>query len=153
MVSLGNEARSTASTRRPRRASSIAVLAPATRVPTTMTSYRPACITVLPSPFHTHAYGISIRYRIVMTMRDASRQRRLTREDWVSAALGAIATGGLAAVGVEPLATSLGATKGSFYWHFKNRDALLEAAIERWERETTTDVIAEITAAPLAAAD
>jgi len=88
-----------------------------------------------------------------MTMRDASSQRRLTREDWVSAALVAIASGGLAAVGVEPLATRLGATKGSFYWHFKNRDALLKAAIERWEKETTTDVIAEITAAPDTAAD
>jgi AcrR family transcriptional regulator len=55
--------------------------------------------------------------------------------------------GGLAAVGVEPLAVRLGATKGSFYWHFKNRDALLEAAIGRWEKETTTDVVTEITAA------
>jgi AcrR family transcriptional regulator len=82
-----------------------------------------------------------------MAERKATPQQRLTRDDWVSAALAAIAEGGLAAVGVEPLAASLGATKGSFYWHFKNRDALLSAAIERWEKETTTDVIAEITAA------
>jgi AcrR family transcriptional regulator len=73
--------------------------------------------------------------------------RRLTRDDWIAAALGAIADGGLAAVSVEPLAARLGATKGSFYWHFENRDALLEAAIKRWEKETTTDVVAEITAA------
>src|SRR5215469_507112 len=73
--------------------------------------------------------------------------RRLTRDDWITAALGAIADGGLAAVGVEPLAVRLGATKGSFYWHFQNRDALLEAAIKRWEKETTTDVAAEISAA------
>src|SRR6195256_4369693 len=44
MVSLGNETRSTASTRSPCRASSIAVAAPATRAPTTITSYRPAPI-------------------------------------------------------------------------------------------------------------
>src|SRR5262249_18829496 len=44
MVSLGNETRSTTSTRSPRRASSIAVAAPATRAPTTITSYRPAPI-------------------------------------------------------------------------------------------------------------
>ncbi len=50
-------------------------------------------------------------------------------------------------MGVEPLAARLGATKGSFYWHFTNRDALLEAAIRRWETETTTDVAAQITAA------
>jgi AcrR family transcriptional regulator len=82
-----------------------------------------------------------------MTERKATGQRRLTRDDWITAALAAIADGGLAAVGVEPLAARLGATKGSFYWHFENRDALLEAAIGRWEQETTTDVVAEITAA------
>src|SRR5258708_12755005 len=82
-----------------------------------------------------------------MAGQKASGQRRLTRDDWITAALRAIADGGLAAVGVEPLAARLGATKGSFYWHFENRDALLEAAIRRWEKETTTDVVAEITAA------
>lgn len=82
-----------------------------------------------------------------MTGQKATGQRRLTRDDWITAALTAIADGGLAAVGVEPLAARLGATKGSFYWHFKNRDALLEAAIRRWEKETTTDVAVQITAA------
>jgi AcrR family transcriptional regulator len=82
-----------------------------------------------------------------MAEQKASGQRRLTRDDWITAALGAIADGGLAAVGVEPLAARLGATKGSFYWHFENRDALLEAAIRRWEKETTTDVAGDITAA------
>jgi len=82
-----------------------------------------------------------------MTERKATGQRRLTRDDWITAALAAIADGGLAAVSVEPLAARLGATKGSFYWHFENRDALLETAISRWEQETTTDVVAEITAA------
>ena len=79
-----------------------------------------------------------------MAERRASGPRRLTRDDWVTAALAAITGGGLAAVAVEPLAARLGATKGSFYWHFENRDALLEAAIRRWEKETTTDVVAEI---------
>ena len=82
-----------------------------------------------------------------MAERKASGPRRLTRDDWVTAALAAITGGGLAAVAVEPLAARLGATKGSVYWHFANRDALLEAAIGRWEKETTTDVVAEITAA------
>jgi AcrR family transcriptional regulator len=77
----------------------------------------------------------------------ASTRRRLSRLDWVTAALAAIAEGGLAAVAVEPLALRLGTSKGSFYWHFENRDALLTAAIRRWEKETTTDVAAEITAA------
>jgi len=56
-----------------------------------------------------------------------------TAEDWELAALEAIREGGLAAVAVEPLARRLGVTKGSFYWHFKDRSALLDAAIHRWE--------------------
>jgi AcrR family transcriptional regulator len=82
-----------------------------------------------------------------MAQRKATGRHRLSRDDWITAALGAIADGGLAAVAVEPLAACLGTTKGSFYWHFENRDALLEAAIRRWEKETTTDVAAEIAAA------
>jgi AcrR family transcriptional regulator len=63
-------------------------------------------------------------------------QRRLTPHDWAAAALDAIARGGIDAVAVETIAAKLGATKGSFYWHFKNRDALIQAALERWERRT-----------------
>lgn len=72
--------------------------------------------------------------------------RRLTRDDWTAAALAVIAEGGLAAVAVEPLAERLGTTKGSFYWHFLNREALLDATLERWERIYTTAVQAEVSA-------
>ena len=71
---------------------------------------------------------------------------RLSRQSWLQAALDAIAEGGLAAVAVMPLAKRLGATKGSFYWHFANRDALVNAALAEWERSHTTAVIAEIEA-------
>jgi AcrR family transcriptional regulator len=59
-------------------------------------------------------------------------KQRLSREDWIRAALDAIAQAGLAAVAVEPLAARLGVTKGSFYAHFRNRDALIDAALTRW---------------------
>jgi AcrR family transcriptional regulator len=72
---------------------------------------------------------------------------RLSRQDWVDAALQAIAEGGLAAVAVVPLAERLGATKGSFYWHFPSREALIEAALASWEQTTTSAVIVEIDAA------
>ncbi|MEU5211547.1 TetR/AcrR family transcriptional regulator [Streptomyces sp. NPDC020742] len=75
-------------------------------------------------------------------------RQRLTAADWADAALAAMGEGGLAAVAVEPLAARLGATKGSFYWHFTNRDALIEAALERWAEVRTEAVIAEIEAEP-----
>ena len=62
------------------------------------------------------------------------RSARLSAEDWAQAALDLIAEQGVAAVAVEPLARRLGVTKGSFYWHFPSRDALLVAALERWEK-------------------
>jgi AcrR family transcriptional regulator len=61
------------------------------------------------------------------------RAPRLSAEDWAQAALDLIAEEGVAAVAVEPLARRLGVTKGSFYWHFPSREALLKAALERWE--------------------
>lgn len=60
------------------------------------------------------------------------------------AALFAIADGGAAAVAVEPLAAQLGATKGSFYWHFRNREQLISEALESWERDGTDEVITEL---------
>jgi AcrR family transcriptional regulator len=68
---------------------------------------------------------------------------RLSAEDWARAALEALAEGGLAAVAVEPVAVRLGVSKGSFYWHFRNRRALVEAALQRWE-EWTEEVIVRL---------
>ena len=73
---------------------------------------------------------------------------RLSAETWATAALEAIGEGGLAAVAVEPLAVRLGATKGSFYWHFANRDALIEAALTQWEERFTAATITTLAAEP-----
>lgn len=74
-------------------------------------------------------------------MHKAGVRRSLTRDDWARAALAAIARGGVDAVSVEAIAADLGATKGSFYWHFKNRDALIDAALEAWARRRTEGTI------------
>lgn len=73
---------------------------------------------------------------------EVAPRQRLRAEDWTAAALQALAEGGLPAVAVEPIAARLGVSKGSFYWHFANRDALLTAALASWERSETEDVIA-----------
>ncbi len=76
------------------------------------------------------------------------RKGRLSAEDWAQAALELIAEHGVAAVAVEPLARRLGVTKGSFYWHFPSRDALLQAALERWESFEQEAVFGTLEAIP-----
>lgn len=75
------------------------------------------------------------------TRKTAVSEARLSAADWEAAALDALADSGLAGVAVEPLARRLGVTKGSFYWHFADRDALLAAALAHWERSHTERVI------------
>ena len=58
----------------------------------------------------------------------------LSAGDWEQQALILIAQKGIRAVAVESLARHMGVTKGSFYWHFPNRDALLEQSLLRWEK-------------------
>ena len=60
----------------------------------------------------------------------------MVTSDWLKAARLALIHGGPSAVRVEILARDLHVTKGSFYWHFKNREALLEALLREWETET-----------------
>jgi AcrR family transcriptional regulator len=71
----------------------------------------------------------------------------LTASDWAEAALQLIAEKGLAALTISALAARLGVTKGSFYWHFPGRDALLAAALGRWER-SVSDIIRSLDAIP-----
>ena len=66
------------------------------------------------------------------TKRSTGRTRRLGRDAWIEGARRALITGGVAAVRVEPLAASLGVTTGSFYWHFRDRAALLRALLADW---------------------
>ena len=59
------------------------------------------------------------------------------KAQWLSAGLEALRKGGVGAVRVERLAGDVGITKGSFYHHFRDRGALLDAVIEYWSREMT----------------
>ncbi|MBK9657129.1 MAG: TetR/AcrR family transcriptional regulator [Rhodanobacteraceae bacterium] len=71
-------------------------------------------------------------------------KQRLSAQDWELAALELMAEEGVAAVAVESLARRLGVTKGSFYWHFSQRDALIEAALKRWEDTDTHNLLARV---------
>ncbi len=69
---------------------------------------------------------------------------RLDEGDWTRAALKVLAEQGIDAVRVEALAKMLNITKGSFYWHFKDREALLSAMLDDWRRRATSDIIARL---------
>jgi AcrR family transcriptional regulator len=59
------------------------------------------------------------------------------KAQWLSAGLEALRKGGVGSVRVERLAGDVGVTKGSFYHHFRGRDALLDALLDYWSREMT----------------
>ncbi|MQY08760.1 TetR/AcrR family transcriptional regulator [Actinomadura macrotermitis] len=69
---------------------------------------------------------------------------RTPRGRWVQEGLRVLAEGGPDAVRVEALAKRLGVTKGGFYGYFADRDALLEAMLDAWERECTDEVIERV---------
>jgi len=73
---------------------------------------------------------------------------RTPRGAWVGAALQALAAGGPDAVRVEALAVRLGVSKGGFYWHFTDRQALLEEMLDAWEKAWTEDLIARVDSQP-----
>jgi len=69
---------------------------------------------------------------------------RTPRSTWIDEGLRALAAGGPDAVRIEPLARSLGVTKGGFYWHFDDRRALLEEMLDTWERVSIDEVIERV---------
>lgn len=66
---------------------------------------------------------------------------RTPRASWIEEGLRALGVGGPDAVRVEKLAQALGVSKGGFYWHFNDRNALLDEMLDSWERVTTETAI------------
>lgn len=66
---------------------------------------------------------------------------RLSAGDWTQAAFERFNADGIGAVRVEAVARDLGTTKGSFYWHFADRAALIRAVLEMWELTETEGLI------------
>lgn len=70
--------------------------------------------------------------------------RKLGPKEWVREGAKVLAGSGVEAVKVEPIAKRLNVTKGSFYWHFKNRQALLDAILQHWVSAETDSVIEQV---------
>jgi len=71
---------------------------------------------------------------------------RTPRSNWIDEGLSALGGGGSEAVRIEPLARALGVSKGGFYWHFDDRQSLLEEMLDAWERTGVDEVIEAVEA-------
>ncbi len=67
-----------------------------------------------------------------------SAKQTLHRDQWLKQALDVLFSSGISSVKVETLARELDVTKGSFYWHFENRDELLHHMVDWWRDNQIT---------------
>lgn len=67
-------------------------------------------------------------------------RQSLTPETWIDAATEVLVDRGIDHVRVDVLATQLGVTRGSFYWHFRDREDLLRRVLEAWRNRTTVQL-------------
>ena len=72
---------------------------------------------------------------------------RLQRFDWLKAALEVFIAEGIDAVRITRLADELDVTRGSFYWHFTNRNDLINSLVAYWQHKNTSVIVEAVTAA------
>jgi AcrR family transcriptional regulator len=95
--------------------------------------------TVKPSP---KTSSTKVRSRATAT------RTQLDPEHWIEVAIDVLAKEGVTGLRVEVLAKRCGVTKGSFYWHFKDRQALLDAVLEHWKAGRIRDIEKTTAVAP-----
>jgi AcrR family transcriptional regulator len=71
---------------------------------------------------------------------------KLGREDWIRMGTKILIERGIEAVKIDSIAKQLNVTRGSFYWHFKNRDVFLLTILQEWETRRAADVMAQLEA-------
>ncbi len=76
----------------------------------------------------------------ILRSRSATTRTQLDPERWVEVATDVLAKEGVTGMRVEVLAKRCGVTKGSFYWHFKDRQALLDAVLAHWKQGRIRDI-------------
>lgn len=72
----------------------------------------------------------------------------LDRDAWIKGAIAILAEHGAERLRVEVLAKRLGVTKGSFYWHFKDRRDLQNAVLDFWKEGRIRDIRKQTQAQP-----
>ena len=102
---------------------------------------------------HTPLYGAIVWPMPTVTVRplprktaarrakpEATARTRLTPEAWIDAATEVLVDQGIDHVRVDVLAGQLQVTRGSFYWHFRDREDLLRRVLQAWRELSTVQL-------------
>lgn len=73
-----------------------------------------------------------------------SDKQRFSKEKWLGNALEQLAKSGRLGLTIEELSMAVGVTKGSFYWHFRNRDEFVRNLFDYWAELSTASVIEHV---------
>lgn len=78
---------------------------------------------------------------------NGTERKQLQRFDWLLKALAIFIEEGIDAVRITRLANELNVTRGSFYWHFSNREDLIEALVDYWKSRNTHAIVDSVASA------
>jgi len=79
-----------------------------------------------------------------MTKRKTQKQDRLTREQWLAHSLDILSEGGPGELRIDNITHKMNVTKGSFYWHFKNRADYIESLAKYWDHWSNDAVVKRV---------
>lgn len=79
---------------------------------------------------------------------DKYHAKGLSQEKWLQLAMKAMENDCKCKFSLDSLIKAMPVSKGSFYWHFKNREEFLFALVEYWHRTDTLTVISALAALP-----
>jgi AcrR family transcriptional regulator len=82
-----------------------------------------------------------------MVVAESGMSDQLSANDWLDQGLKRLATHGFTALKAEPLAKTMGVSRGSFYWHFADIGAFHAAVLARWHEVAAEQIIADVEAA------
>ncbi|MCP4471889.1 MAG: TetR/AcrR family transcriptional regulator [Gammaproteobacteria bacterium] len=74
-------------------------------------------------------------------------RNQLQRFDWLLKALEIFVEEGIDSIRITRLAEDLGVTRGSFYWHFQNREDLIDSLVSYWKDKNSAAIIESVTRA------
>jgi AcrR family transcriptional regulator len=75
---------------------------------------------------------------------ESSMTDQLSAKDWLDQGLRTLAQSGFTALKAEPLAKSMGVSRGSFYWHFADVGAYHAAILSHWRDVAAEQIIADL---------